>query len=148
MALLEYYLGEPDAERIFATQALAMSYAPEPAEQEWSSPQAVDMLHRNEALHGENESAFMDLLVLESFELTRLKFQSGLCIGEDMRTTEPHVGMVFSDIQRDAAKAKNDDYNPLDALDENEAEAFKNAVGGLLAFCERDAILGILPCYR
>ena len=27
MALLEYYLAEPDAERIFTTQALAMSYA-------------------------------------------------------------------------------------------------------------------------
>ena len=42
-----------------------------------------------------------------------------------MRTTEPHVGRMFSDVQRDAVKAKNDDYNPLNALDENEAEAFK-----------------------
>lgn len=124
MALLEYYLGEPDAERIFATQALAMSYALNPRNKS-VEPQAVDMLHRNEALHGENESAFMICSSWNPLNCTRLKFQSGLCIGEDMRTTEPHVGMVFSDIQRDAAKAKNDDYNPLDALDENEAEAFK-----------------------
>ena len=42
-----------------------------------------------------------------------------------MRTTEPHVGMMFSDVQHDAVKTKNDDYNPLNALDENEAVAFK-----------------------
>ena len=124
MAMLEYYLAEPDAERIFAIQALAMSYALNPRNKN-VEPQAVDMLHRNEALHGENESTFMICSSWNPSNCTRLKFQSGLCIGEDMRTTEPHVGMVFSDIQRDAAKAKNDDYNPLDALDENEAEAFK-----------------------
>lgn len=124
MAMLEYYLAEPDTERIFAIQALAMSYALNPRNKN-VEPQAVDMLHRNEALHGENESTFMICSSWNPSNCTRLKFQSGLCIGEDMRTTEPHVGMVFSDIQRDAAKAKNDDYNPLDALDENEAEAFK-----------------------
>ncbi len=69
MALLEYYLGEPDAERIFATQALAMSYAPKPAEQECRALRPWICCIGNEALHGENESAFMDLLVLESFEL-------------------------------------------------------------------------------
>ena len=124
MAMLEYYLAEPDAERIFATQALAMSYALNPRNKS-VEPHAVDVLHRIEALHGENESAFMICSSWNPLNCTRLKFQSGLCIGEDMRTTEPHVGMVFSDIQRDAAKAKSDDYNPLNVLDENEAEAFK-----------------------
>lgn len=124
MAMLEYYLAEPDAERIFAIQALAMSYALNPRSKN-VEPQAVDTLHRIEALHGENESAFMICSSWSPSNCTRLKFQSGLRIGEDMRTTEPHVGMMFSDVQRDAAKAKNDDYNPLNALDENEAEAFK-----------------------
>lgn len=124
MAMLEYYLAEPDAERIFATQALAMSYALNPRNKS-VEPHAVDVLHRIETLHGENESAFMICSSWNPLNCTRLKFQSGLCIGEDMRTTEPHVGMVFSDVQRDAAKAKSDDYNPLNALGENEAEAFK-----------------------
>ena len=61
-------------------------------------PHAVDVLHRIETLHGENESVFMICSSWNPLNCTRLKFQSGLCIGEDMRTTEPHVGMVFSDV--------------------------------------------------
>ena len=123
MSLLNYYLAEPDAEQVFRTQALAMSYAMIP--QGANVERSVSMLHRIEAALGSAPSTFVRSFTWHPSSGTRLELHAGLCIGEDMRSVDPHVGMVFTDVRRDSARSQDSGYNPVDALSEEDAETFR-----------------------
>ena len=133
MDMLGYYLAEPNAEQTLSAHANAMSYAIN-RQNNLDEQHAIKLLHRIEKMLGEPESMYRVGSIWKPSCGTRLNFYAGLCIGEDMRTTEAHIGLVFSDIQRDASRVGDNDYNPLDNMEEEEARAFKSQWSGFWHF--------------
>ena len=126
MAMLAFYLAEPDAERLFTTQAEGLGTAMFPKKPvDLSSEDRERMAHMDDAITGANNE-YAKQTVFAFGNAARLRMYLGLVLGDDAKSVISYNALLFDDaiIGYDAAASKDED-DPLALLDEDDRVAFK-----------------------
>ena len=138
---LAYYLAEPDAERIFHSQALAFSFAMNRVKRKDAEAEH-ELAQVEQALRG-SATSYMNSSHLVIGKDGLLNAYLGLCIGDDMRTTKPHVGLLFDDSQASCASADSSE-DPLAGWSDEDKDRFKRQWAG---FWHMNNILQFSPYF-
>ncbi|MCI1211575.1 MAG: DEAD/DEAH box helicase [Bifidobacterium tibiigranuli] len=123
LGMLGFYLAEPDAERVFASQAKALSFAAFPRGSARGTQDSQVLSRMENALLG-HAIDYVNWNVHEYDSGQRLRSYGGLRITEDMQV-EPHIGLVLDDDIGANTDSDAEQDDALAGLNDDERDAFK-----------------------
>lgn len=127
MAMLAYYLTQPDAERLFAAQAEGLGVAMVSGKLFTRDPEVPTLMERmEESLTGTHDD-YLKHAVFTFSGASRLRLQTGLLLTDNGQKVVNHNDLLFDDtIAGYHAETASDDDDPLLLLDEEDDRlAFK-----------------------